>query len=41
MDEMNQLKSQNEALTKSIGDIASELYRFRRVFSKAISKAST
>ena len=38
MDEMNQLKSQNEALTKSIGDIASELYRFRRVFSKAISK---
>lgn len=38
MDEMNQLKSQNEALTKSIGDIACELYRFRRVFSKAISK---
>ena len=38
MDEMNQLKSQNETLTKSIGDIASELYRFRRVFSKAISK---
>ena len=38
MDELNQLKNQNEALTKSIGDIASELYRFRRVFSKAISK---
>lgn len=38
MDEMNQLKSQNEVLTKSIGDIASELYRFRRVFGKAISK---
>lgn len=38
MEEMNQLKSQNEVLTNSIGDIASELYRFRRVFSKAISK---
>lgn len=38
MEEINLLKSQNEALTKSISDIASELYRFRRVFDKAISK---
>ena len=38
MDELNQMKRQNETLTKSIGDIASELYRFRQVFSKAISK---
>lgn len=38
MEELNQLKMQNENLTKSIGDIAGELYRFRRVFSKAISK---
>ena len=38
MDEINQLKSENEALTKSVVEIAGELFRFRRVFNKAISK---
>ena len=38
MDEFERLKQENEALTKSIGDIASELFRFRRVLNKAISK---
>lgn len=38
MVDIDQMRNQNETLTKSISDIASELYRFRRVFSKAISK---
>ena len=38
MDDFVQLKEENESMMKSIVDIASELYRFRRVFFKAISK---
>ena len=38
MDDFERLRQENDALIKSIGDIASELFRFRRVLSKAVSK---
>ena len=38
MDELQRLQETNDLLTKSIVDIMSETYRFKRVFVKAVSK---
>lgn len=38
MDELQRLQENNDLLTKSIVDIMSETYRFKRVFIKAVSK---